>query len=139
MMMTVHGYAVRPGEFAQDTSIQNANAMRSPIPRRSLLVLDRIRMLTPDVLNQRPAARDVQRLNSKTDGKDRYRSVLGFGERQQIGLVFFRMNAAEFWMRFASITQRIHIRIAPRQQKTVDGLHHSVNVIRPRNQRNVNG
>src|SRR5207248_2106683 len=111
MMMTVDGHAAPRGQFAQDTSIQNANAMRRPIPWRSLLVLDRIWMLTTDVLNQRPATRDVQRLNAKTDCKDRHSSVFGFGERQQIGFVFFRMNVAEFRMRFASVTKRIHVRI----------------------------
>src|SRR5437762_12443838 len=109
MMMTVDGYAVRRGEFAQNASIQNAHGMRRPIPWRSLLVFDRIGMLTADVLNQRPAARSVQRLNPKTDRKERHRPAFSFSKRQQIGLVFFRMDAAEFRMRFAAITQRVHI------------------------------
>src|SRR6266478_4950354 len=99
MMMAVDGHAVRRGEFAQSASIQNVNAMRRPIPRCALLVLDRIGLLTADVLNQSSTTRDIQRLKSKTDCEDRHCSAFSFSKRQQIGFIFFGMNEAEFRMR----------------------------------------
>ena len=65
------------------------------VSRRALLMLDRVRMLAANVLNQRAAARNVQRLETKANRKHRHGALFRFGQRQQIRGVLFRVDISQ--------------------------------------------
>src|SRR6267378_1848914 len=115
MMMTVDGCAFTSRQLPQGAVFQHAHPMRMSIPGRALFVLDSILMLAKDVLYQRSAARNIQRLNAETDCKQRHPACFNPLQRQQVSLVLDRMHTAKSWMRLAAVALRIHVGIAPGQ------------------------
>src|SRR5260370_18154984 len=138
MMMTVDGRAFTSRQLPQDAVFQHAHPMRMSIARRALFVLDSIWMLANDVLYQRSAAGNIQRLNAEADCKQWHPTVFDSLERQQVSLVLHRMHTAKSWMRLAAVSLRIHVGIAPRPQKSIQAVHYTICKIRFRNQRNLN-
>src|SRR5712691_10458588 len=49
------------------------------------------------------------------------------------------MNSSELLVRFVTVALRIHIGITARKQHAVQRIHHARDVVRARNQRNVDG
>src|SRR5260370_17084556 len=70
MMMTVHRRSLSSSQLSHDAVLQQSYAVRMAIARRALVVLNRIRMLTDNVLNQTAAARNVKSLTTETDCED---------------------------------------------------------------------
>src|SRR5438105_15119690 len=123
MMVTVDGRGFAICKLTKQAALQNSHAMRMPIARRALVMIDSVWLLAGNVLNQRAAAKYIQRLNAKTNCEDRRPARFGFFERQQIGSIFLRMHASKAAMRLMAVSQRINVGIAARQKQSIDSGH----------------
>src|ERR1044072_1320755 len=109
MMMTIAGRLARSGQLAHQTIFNQTDGVRVPVARRSLLMLNRVRPLAANVLNQRPAARDIQYLHAEAYGEEWHRALLNFCEYEQIRFVLERMDMAQLRVRVVSVSQRVDV------------------------------
>ena len=109
------------------------------IARDSLLVLDGVRNLRTNVLDQCSAARDVQYLHAEADGEQRYSSSFRGVDHQQISSSLMRMDRPERRVRLLAISQRIDVGIAARQKYPIESFDYGFDVVGVRNQADVHG
>src|SRR5262245_29491517 len=91
--------------------------MRWSINSLALLVFDWVRILRFKILKKRAAARDVERLQSKTDPQDRELTLLSDLEQDHVAIVALRHNRPEFRMRLFAVKHRVQVAVAPREQQ----------------------
>ena len=76
-----------------------------------------------DVLNQRPARRDVQDLRAAADCEDRYIVLHGASREVELELVASRLGVFDSLVAILSVKRRINIAAAS-QQYAIDRLEH---------------
>ena len=87
-----------------------------------MLVFDRLGHLRRQVLDQRAATRDVERLHPEADAKYGYLAPFGHFEKDQVGLVSLRRHRPELLMRLLAVIDWIEVAVAARQHQAVEPL-----------------
>src|SRR5215831_19770237 len=128
MVVAIHRRALGSGQLAQQTAVKNSYPVRVAFTWRSLLMFDSVGNLTRNILNQRAAAKYVQRLNTKTDGENRKRPPLSLGQRHQIGFVFFGDHVTQLRMGLLTVASRLNVRITSRQEQAIQSRHYAGDV-----------
>src|SRR5215213_1322656 len=130
MMVAVHKRLRLPREPLQKALRPYFYVVRMPVSGRTLFVLEGLRHLGSDVLDQTPSPENVPDLHPETDGQERQALRLNLLQDEQVRLVLERMHRAESQVRLAPVAQRVHVRGAPWQKHAVQSPDESLNQLR---------
>src|SRR5207248_7963649 len=129
--------ALAPFKARHERLRAQLQAVRGPLARRALLVLERRGDFPLDVLYQRAPARDVQNLHAVADRQKRYAPLLAGLQKQKVSPVAQGVHAAQAPPGLSPVELRVYVRVAPRQKDAFEPPRERFNKLAPGYERHV--